>query len=350
MGVSRYHRQEILPQVGAERQSRLRRAHALVVGCGALGCVSCEWLARAGVGTLTIIDRDLVDTTNLQRQVLFTESDARDALPKPIAAQRRLASINSEVRVRALCEDLRPDNAETLVCDAPDAPPVGVIIDATDSFETRYLLNDLAISASIPMVYAGVVGTRATTMTILPERGPCLRCVCENPPPSGSVETCDSVGVLGPAVGAIASIQSAEAIKILADAHEDVSRDLIEIDVWESTIRRIAIGDARCDDCPCCGRHEFSFLEEETPGEVRTLCGQDAVQITPTVVGIDLDSLCARLTDVFHVEHSGEYLRATVEDESGEYVISVFPSGRAIVSGTTDRARARSVYARCVGS
>jgi adenylyltransferase/sulfurtransferase len=304
VSVSRYHRQQILPQVGHERQAALRGAHALLVGCGALGCVAAEWLTRAGVGTITIIDRDLVESTNLQRQTLFTEADAAKALPKPIAAKQRLAAVNSDVHIRALCDDMRPQNAESLVCDAPDATPVGVVLDATDSFETRYLLNDLAISTDTPLIYAGVVGTRATTMTIIPEHTPCLRCICESPPPPGSVETCDNAGVLGPAVGAIASIEAAEALKILMGAHANISRDLLEIDLWDNTTRRIDIADARRDDCPCCAQHEFPFLDQEAPTEVRTLCGRDAVQITPAVSSLDIHALCAQEASVFHVEHS----------------------------------------------
>jgi molybdopterin-synthase adenylyltransferase len=354
MSCSRYHRQEILPEVGAAGQARLAGGHALIVGCGALGCVVSQWLVRAGVGTITIVDRDLVDLTNLQRQVLFTQEDAARRVPKAIAAQEHLSAVNSEVRVRAVCEDVRAHNAESIVCDVPDAPPVGVIVDGTDSFETRYLLNDVSVSAGIPMVYAGVIGTEGTTMTVLPGDGPCLRCVVEDPPASGSVETCDTAGVLGPAVGVLASIEASETLKVLLGARDAVSRDLVRIDVWSGRVQRIDVSGARREDCPCCGRGEFEFLEEEAATEVRTLCGRDAVQITPAVQRVDLDALAQKLGRVGAVERAHGIVRTTLAQESGErgeaIMICVFPTGRAIISGTTDQKRARSVYARYVGA
>ena len=312
-------------------------------------------MCRAGVGTLTIVDRDVVEPTNLQRQTLFTEEDAARGRPKALAARDRLAVVNSGVRVRAVVDDFTCENAESIASDLPDAPPVGVIVDGTDNFETRYLLNDLAVSLEVPYIYGGAVGTTGMTMTIVPGATACLRCVFPEAPAPGVAPTCDTAGVLGPAVSVVAALQSAEALKVLLGATEQLSTDLVSIDLWTNEMRRIDMSGARREDCPCCALGELEFLEGQSAPVVRTLCGRNGVQVAPgrRDARIDLDMLAGRLAGhgAFRIEDSalqGELARERGAD--GQPLrITVFANGRAIVTGTTDRDAAKSVYARYVG-
>lgn len=352
-----------MPQIGAEGQARLRGGHALVVGCGALGCMAAEMLCRAGVGTITLVDRDVVEWTNLQRQVLFDERDAAEGNPKSVAAAARLFAIDPGVHVRALVADVVRRNVVELVAGGGSQllRRADVVVDGTDNFEARYLLNDAAVKCGVPLVYAGVVGMAGVTMTVVPRETACLRCVFDEPPSVGSAQrgaTCDTVGVLGPAVGAIASVQAAEAIKILAGRVDAVRRTVLSIDVWSGEARSVDVSAARREGCVCCGLGRYEFLDGVEGDEPARLCGRDAVQVSPTGPGrMDLGGLAARLrahgefaASRFLVRGvlSGE--RADSEGEGGGRIgLTVFADGRAIVTGTSRVERARGIYARYVG-
>lgn len=346
----RYHRQRLLPGVGDAGQRRLIGSHVLVVGVGALGSAVAESLCRAGVGRLTIVDRDIVELTNLQRQALYCEADLGDA--KAHAAARRLASINSLVRIDAHAEDFTRRNAGRI------AEGADLLIDGTDNFETRYLCNDLAVSTGRPFLYGGVVATQAMQLTVIPGETPCLRCLFEDPPPPGSAPTCDSAGVLGPAVQTVAALQSASAIKLLVGAHEAVDRTLFTADLWTNRSERIGVGD-RKPGCPCCGLRGFDFLEGAAGAEARTLCGRNSVQISPgddSPPGrVDLEGLALRLTPFGAFEVRDRLLRGRFTDERSDtsdtlMELTLFPDGRAILTGTTKPDRARSIYAKYVGA
>jgi len=338
---SRYSRQILFGEIGIDGQKRLMESLVVIMGCGALGTVQAEALCRAGVGRLRLIDRDFVEESNLQRQTLFTEDDARGVLPKAVAAQRRLGQINSEVRVEALVADIHSKNIESLMQGA------GCILDATDNFETRFLINDAAIKHQIPWVYGAAVGSYGISMTVLPQNTPCLRCVLEKLPAPGSSPTCDTAGVLSPIVNVIASLQVAEALKILSGNVRRINRRMLCFDVWENSYRQIEIANVRDEgDCPCCQLRRFEFLEGVGSSAATTLCGRDSVQIgVPDGSGLNLKELAQRLKAVGKVQINDFLLRLTVD----QFEIAVFPDGRGIVRGTKDAQVARSLYARYVG-
>ena len=338
---SRYSRQILFGDIGIDGQRRLTENLAVILGCGALGTVQAEALCRAGVGRLRIVDRDFVEESNLQRQTLFTEDDARAVLPKAVAAQRRLGQINSEVRVEALVADINANNIESLVLGA------ACIVDATDNFETRFLINDAAIKHRIPWVYGAAVGSYGVSMTVLPQQTPCLRCVLEKLPAPGSSPTCDTAGVLSPIVNMIASVQVAEALKILSGNIRRISRRMLCFDVWENSYRQIEIANVRDEgDCPCCQLRRFEFLEGVGNSAATTLCGRDSVQISVRQgSGLNLKELAQRLKAVGKVQINEFLLRLTVD----QFEIAVFPDGRGIVRGTKDAQLARSLYAKYVG-
>lgn len=346
--MDRYHRQTLLDGIGVAGQRRLLGSHAVVVGVGALGCVAADLLARAGVGRLTLIDRDVVELTNLQRQTLYTEADAREGTPKAVAAQNRLVAVNSSITIEAHVADFEHRNAERLI-GAPD-----VIIDGTDNFETRYLINDLAVKLGVPYVYGGAVGTTGMGMVILPGTSPCLRCVFEEPPPPGSSPTCDTVGVLGPTAAITAAWQVGEAIKILTHNLDKVSTTLLEFDQWNNQRRRLDLSSMKRDDCPCCGQRRFEFLSGERAGGAEHLCGQRAVQVSPTDgnQSLDLAALAERLGPHGEFTHSVFMVRGTLREavDGGPCELTVFADGRAIVKGTDRPDVARSIYAKYVGS
>lgn len=354
---NRYHRQMLLAQIGEAGQRRLESSHALIVGCGALGTVSGEYLARAGAGRLTIIDRDVVEWTNLQRQVLFDESDARDGVPKAEAARRKLAAINSEVEVRAVVADFNFADAERLAGFAGDAEASpDVILDGTDNFETRYLLNDLAIKHAVAFVYAGAVGTIGTGFVVRPGRSPCLRCMYPDVPAPGMSATCDTAGVLGPLVGTVACWQAIEAIKILVGADGAVSGALHTWDAWASESRRLDVGAARDPSCSCCAGRRFEFLEGRGSSRAGTLCGRNAVQLVPgsSRLTVDLGAMALRLRAHGPTTANGFLVRVTLEGErsdgDGPMELTVFADGRAVVRGTSRVEVARGVYAKYVGA
>lgn len=345
----RYHRQELLPGVGVDGQRRLREQSALIVGCGALGCASADLLCRAGIGRLVIIDRDVVEWTNLQRQTLFDERDAREATPKAIAAQRRLNGVNAEVDVRAMVGDFSPRNADLIIAEhRPD-----VVLDGTDNFETRFLINDVAVKHGIPFVYAGVVAASGMALPVIPGQTACLRCVFAEPPPPGSQPTCDSAGVLGPAVAIVAGYQAGEAMKILLGLHDRVLRSLLSFDLWQG--RRTRIQPQRDPDCRCCVHREFDYLNAADVGVVASLCGQGAVQVSPPrETTIELKRLHQRLAGVGSFRLTEFLVTGTLSEErgqGGEQVgLTVFADGRAVVRGVRSAERARAIYARYVGA
>ena len=341
----------LLPGFGPQGQRRLAESRALIVGCGALGCAIADLVVRAGVGTVTIVDRDIVELTNLQRQTLFTEADVADGLPKAEAARRRLAAVNSGVDVRAIVADFTASNAESLAAEA--LRDGGVLLDGTDNFETRYLLNDLAVKLARPYIYGGAVGTRGMAMSIIPGTTPCLRCMFEEPPPPGSTPTCDTAGVLGPVIAMVGAGQACDAIKVLLGRTDLLANALTDLDLWENTTRRIQLAGPR-PDCPCCGQRRFEYLDSRRASGTTSLCGQDAVQITPAQPGaLDLAALAERLRPHGEFAALGRFLvRGTLREErSGESPVhlTVFADGRAIVKGTVRPEQARSIYARYVG-
>ncbi len=333
----RYSRQILFPGIGEPGQEALLASHAVVVGCGALGSFHAAALARAGVGRLTIIDRDYVEPSNLHRQWLFEESDAAESLPKAAAAARRIARINSSIDVRGVVADLTPSNAEELLGGA------GVILDGTDNFETRYLVNDFAVSRGIPWIYGAAVGSYGLAMPVIPGATACLRCVYPEPP-AGVQPTCETAGVLNAIISAVASVQVADALKILCGHASQLQPRITTIDLWYGGIRQIE-APARDPDCPTCARREFLYLEERRRPPV-SLCGRNAVQVHERQSPIDLAELKARLEPLGEVRANEFALRFCIEP----YEMTIFPDGRAIVKGTSEEGVARSLYARYVGN
>jgi molybdopterin/thiamine biosynthesis adenylyltransferase len=333
----RYSRQILFAGIGDRGQEALLHAHAAIAGCGALGSFHAAALARAGVGAITIIDRDYVEPGNLHRQWLFEESDAAEALPKAVAAERRLARINSGVRARGIVADLTAANVQELLGGAD------VILDGTDNFETRYLINDFAVSRGIPWIYGAAVGSYGLTMPVIPGQTACLRCVYPEPP-AGAQPTCETAGVLNPIVSAVASLQVADAMRILVGRAAEVRPRITMIDVWTGGGIRQIDAPARDPDCPTCGRREFPYLEESRRQPV-SLCGRNAVQISERERPVDLLELKARLEPLGEVRANEFALRFFIKP----YEMTVFADGRAIVKGTSDTGVARSLYARYVG-
>jgi len=335
--TERYSRQILFPPIGVEGQRRLAAARVALVGCGATGSALASLLSRAGVGYLRVIDRDYVEPSNLQRQVLFDESDAAESLPKAIAAARKIKAFNSEVAVEPHATDLTPQNTEELLSG------VDVLLDGTDNFETRYLINDFAVSRGVPWIYAAALASYAVTMTILPGETACLACIFPDSP-RGTVETCDTAGILNSTVNLVASIASTETIKLLVGARDKLRRTLLSYDVWTNDIAEINTAKPR-PGCRACDLRDFVHLAGEGRPHI-TLCGRNSVQIHERQRPIDFDEVTRRLTPHGPVRHNEFVLKFWREP----YELTLFPDGRAIIKGTTDTAVARSLYARYVGS
>ncbi|MGH9728059.1 MAG: ThiF family adenylyltransferase [Candidatus Acidiferrales bacterium] len=337
----KYSRQILFAGIGEAGQQSLLKSSAVLVGCGALGTVAANLLVRAGVGRLKIIDRDFVELSNLQRQTLFEESDARESLPKAIAAMRRLRAINSDVAVEPVVADLNPENARELLRNSP------VLLDGTDNFETRLLINDAAIALGVPWIYAAAVAGYGVTFTILPGETACLACLLESNGKLGGLgleETCDTAGILNSAAGVIASIEAAEATKLLAGKSAALSGRLVSCDVWAGRFQSIRV--ARNPQCRACVRSDFIYLEGEAQPHV-TMCGRDSVQIHERSRRLDLGELGRRIAKtVTGVRRNDFLLRFRVPP----YELTVFPDGRAVIKGTRDPAVARSLYARYIGA
>lgn len=338
----RYIRQTIFAPIGKSGQEKISNASVVLVGCGALGSAAADQLARAGVGRLRLIDRDFVEIHNLQRQSLYTEADVADRTPKAIAAAQRLATVNSGIEIEPVIDDLDPTNIARLL------GGFDLIIDGTDNFETRYLLNDYAVANGVPWIYGGVIGGYGMTMTIRPGITACLRCVFPEPPPAGTAPTCDTAGVIGPAVHAVASFEVAEALKYLVGAHDHLNNGLLSFDLWNLSTDRIPTGGPR-SDCPCCNKHEYPYLNKPQDDRETVLCGQDSVQVRlRQPISLDLDALSRRLANTGEVKLNKFLLRFT--DEATGRELTVFPDGRAIVRGTTDGDEARRLYDVYVGT
>jgi molybdopterin-synthase adenylyltransferase len=336
----RYSRQILFPEIGKNGQEKLLNSHVLIVGCGALGASHSEMLSRAGVGNLKIVDRDFVEFTNLQRQTLFKESDAAERLPKAIAAKTRISEINSDVQVEAIVADVNHSNVEQLLTD------VDLVLDGTDNFQVRYLLNDACVKVGKTWIYGAAVSSYGTTMTIIPGETPCLRCIFEEMPDAGSSPTCDTAGVIMPIIATVSAVQVAEALKILVGDLGSLHGSLMQFDLWQNDWRKIKLSNPN-PDCRTCGEHVFDFLDAESPEFSAVLCGRNAVQISPpTPTTIDLPGFRSRIAYLSDVKQNEYLIRFTIDENE----ITLFRDGRAIVKGTDDIAVARSLYARYVGA
>ena len=332
----RYSRQELFKKIGAEGQKKLSQSRVVIVGCGATGSALASLLARSGVGTLRILDRDYVEPSNLQRQALFDENDARESVPKAIAAARQIARFNSQIAVEPHVADLTPANVDSLLGGSD------LILDGTDNFETRYLINDYAVKNSVAWIYAAAVGSYAVTMNILPGETACLACIFPEAP-RGTVETCETAGILNSAVNLVSSIAATEALKFLVGARSKMRRMLLSWDVWTNERAELAAAHSRAACRACSGN--FVHLAGEGRPHI-TLCGRNSVQIHERQRPVDFVELSSRLEPHGNVRHNEFVLKFWREP----YEMTLFPDGRAIIKGTTDTAVARSLYARYVGS
>ncbi|HEX4414046.1 MAG TPA: ThiF family adenylyltransferase [Lacipirellulaceae bacterium] len=339
---SRYDRQARFAPLGDDGQRRLLASRALVCGCGALGSVIAETLVRAGVGRVRVVDRDFVELNNLQRQVLYDEQDVADNLPKAIAAANKLRRINSEIEIEPIVADVTHQNIGKLAAD------VDVIVDGTDNFATRFLLNDFAVKHGKPWIYGGCIGAEGQTMTIVPGKTACLACLMADAPPPGTTPTCDTAGIIAPIVNVIASIEAAEALKILSGHEECISARLTIIDLWDNQLRQVELSRLHeKGDCRVCKHHEFAWLAGERADTSAVLCGRNSVQLSaPLGSSLSLDHLASRLAGIGRIERNAFLLRLYVSD----YVVTAFADGRTIVGGTNDVATARSVHARYIGA
>jgi molybdopterin-synthase adenylyltransferase len=335
----KYSRQILFPGIGPEGQERLLGASAVVVGCGAIGAATANLLARAGVGRIRIIDRDFVEPSNLQRQTLFDEADARAALPKAVAAERKLRAINSSLSVEGIVADVNPGNADELLAD------FDVILDGTDNFETRFLINDFAVRAGQSWIYAAAVASYGLTMTVRPGQTPCLACLLPTERRGlGLEETCDTIGVLGSIVNVIASLETTEAMKMLAGRDGDLHGRLISCDVWSGHFQSVRVG--RHPECPVCVHRKFAYLDGDAQPHI-TMCGRDSVQIHERGRALDLAGLKTRLAPTVDDVRQNDFL---LRFRIAPYEMTVFADGRAIFKGTRDPAVARSLYARYIGT
>jgi molybdopterin/thiamine biosynthesis adenylyltransferase len=336
----RYSRQELFAGIGSAGQERIRLARVVVVGVGALGSAMAETMARAGVGSLAVVDRDYVEESNLQRQSLFDEDDAAAGLPKAVAAERRLRRLNSEVAVRGVVADVSAENVAALVAGT------SLVLDGTDNFETRFLLNDACVEARVPWIYGACVGAHGLALAVRPGVTPCLRCVLSEAPAPGTTATCDTSGVVLPIVQAVAGLQGAEALKLLSGHPEALLPGLATLDLWTGRLDVLDFG-GRAPWCEACTSGRYEHREPRPAGLAAVLCGRDAVQLRPSSgTRVDLGALAARLRAAGTVT-ANEYL---VKFVAGDAEIVVFADGRAIVKGAPDPARARSLYARYVGA
>ena len=328
-----------MPEIGREGQKRLLSSTVALIGCGALGTVVASNLVRAGVGRVKIVDRDYIELNNLQRQILFDEEDIARGLPKAVAAAEKLRRVNSQVRIEPLVTDVNPGNVEEIIGD------VDLVLDGTDNFETRFLINDACVKHGIPWVYGAVIATYGMTMAIVPHHTLCFRCFLAEMPVPGSTPTCDTVGVLGPAVNIVASLEVTEGLKLLMGKEDELHGRLIYVDAWTGILEQLEL-EKRGGLCPACDLGQFEFLEAREGSYLTSLCGREAVQIN--VHGeakVSFPGLAERLNSVGQVTFNEYMLRFRVDP----YELTVFPDGRTIIKGTTDEALARTLYAKYVG-
>ncbi len=339
---SRYSRQVLFDKIGEEGQRRLASARVVLIGCGALGTVLADTLVRAGVGHLRICDRDYIERDNLQRQVLFDEDDIAANLPKAQAAVAKLRRINSEVTIEAEVVDVNHTNIERL------ADGAQLLLDGTDNFETRYLINDFSVKTGTPWIYGAVIGATGLSMTILPGDTPCLRCVFEEAPPPEMNPTCDTAGVLASTVHLVAGLQSVEAIKLLIGKKKEINRHLVHLDVWTGRFVNMKVQSAYDDgDCPCCKKREFDYLSGKLGSAAAALCGRNAVQVS-AIGEVDLAAIAEKLRPIasLSVQHNQFMLRVRID----QYELTLFADGRGIIKGTDDPEKARSLYAKYLGT
>lgn len=337
----RYSRQILFEGIGSEGQDKLKKSRVAIVGAGALGTVAANNIVRAGIGYVRIIDRDFVEFSNLQRQSLYDENDARDTLPKAAAAVKKLATINSEVQCEAVIGDLNPGNALSLLSN------VDLVLDGTDNFETRFVINDACWKLGIPWIYGGSVGASGMVAVFIPGKTSCLRCLFDSPPAPGFASTCDTAGIINPASGLVAGLQSAEALKILVGTLEKVNPGLISFNLWDNRFDTFDLEKAQLETCPCCGQGRYEFLQRQGGAQTAYLCGRDAVQVIPAEgnLSIDLDSIAWRLEQLGKLETNSFLLRFAID----KYEIVLFKDGRAIVKGTNNEGVAKGLYARYFG-
>ena len=342
--LARYSRQILFAPLGEEGQRRLLESRVVLIGCGALGSVLAGTLVRAGVGLLRIVDRDLIELHNLHRQMLFDEDDVGSDLPKAEAARRKLQRINSEVAVEAVVDDANHGNIREL------AEGMDLLLDATDNFETRFLINDLAVKTDRPWIYGACVGSTGMSMPILPHDTPCLRCLFDEAPPPELTPTCETAGILGPVATMVAAHQAMEAIKILTGRREAVDRRLLTFDAWTGRVSNLDVQKAYDEgDCACCKGGRYEYLEGKYAGRTVTLCGRNAVQVFPgRRVEFDLADLAGRLRPIARAQprFNSLLLKVLIDD----YELTVFPDGRAVIKGTSSPEQARAVYARYIGA
>lgn len=343
MNLDRYSRQIRFARLGEQGQQRLLQSRVFLCGCGALGTVLAETLVRAGVGFLRVVDRDFVEFSNLQRQVLFDEDDVRGQLPKAIAAARKLSRINSDVTIEPIVADVECSNVRSFAAD------VDLILDGTDNFEIRFLLNDVALETGTPWVYAGCIGSHGQSMPVFPGETACLRCLMDSPPDAGSTETCDTAGILGPTVNVIASLQAVTAIKILAGLRHEVAPVLTMVDVWDGTLRQMNLKDLRDQaGCPACHQSERLWLSGRQGSQTTVLCGRNSVQVRPSEPAkLVLSEMADRLRSVGEVSVNPFLLR--LKPAGSDCEVTLFSDGRAIIKGTDDPAQARVLFARYIG-
>lgn len=335
--IDRYSRQTICRAIGEEGQKKLAGSSVVIIGCGALGTVTANALVRAGVGRVKIIDRDLIEYHNLQRQILFDEEDVKNNLPKAIAAEKHLRKVNSSVEIDGIVADVHYANIESLIQGAD------LILDGLDNPETRFLINDAALKHGIPWIYGGAIATYGMTMNIIPGQTPCFRCVFSSPPPPGVIPTCDRAGVISPAPFIIGSLQTAEAMKILTGAGE-INRDIIYIDVWQGTFERFR--PRFLPDCPAC-KGNYEFLQKRFGIRTTILCGQNSVQVLdPGVERLSLEKLAGRLKAAGEVSYNDDRLNFSV---NGQEMV-IFPDGRLILRNSFDESLARQLYVNYVSA
>ena len=336
----RYSRQILFSGIGEEGQRRLLASRVLIVGCGALGSAQAESLARAGVGRLRIADRDFIEYSNLQRQTMFTESDADNRLPKAVACAHHLRQINSDIEVEFDVTDVNHSNVEQLIenCD--------LVLDGTDNFATRYLINDACVKRYVNWIYGAAVGSYGVTMTIRPGETPCLRCIFAELPPAASAPTCDTNGVIMSIISVVAAMQVTEALKLLTHQTDGLHNSLMQIDMWRNEWRQIKLAQPALD-CPTCGLRRFETLKPEAVEFAAVLCGRHAVQISPAQPArVDLVALSEKLARLGSVKANDYLLRF----DAGDYELTVFQDARSIIRGTNDLTTARSLYAKYVGN
>ena len=339
--LKRYSRQIFFEGMGEAAQRKAMESCAVIMGCGALGTVAASSLARAGVGRVRIVDRDFIEENNLQRQILFDEEDIREGLPKAEAARRKLERVNSTIEIEGIVSDINYTNVEQFI-DGAD-----VVIDASDNFETRFLINDACVKHATPWIYGACIGSTGLTMTILPGRTPCLRCIFEMAPPPEMSPSCDTAGVLNTVVNIVASLQVTEALKLLSGQTEKLRGDLIYLDLWTDTFKRLHESESPNPDCPVCGSQVFEHLDGRHGSHTTSLCGRNSVQVTQRgQVPIDFAHLKSKLRKLGPVSYNKFMLKFDLDGHG----YTVFPDGRAIIQGTNDEAAARNLYAKYIGS